>query len=111
MGSEDDHRHRRSRRARSPGGGQSTRYKVESGKTSKMEPHYSYGESPTSTRRYAADGFSDHLGHSPSSPAYTHSQFRVKQAKSYGPEDVMFAQYDQPAYYNAHGGDAYTAKA
>lgn len=110
MGSDDEHRRRRSRRTRSPGG-QSTRYKVEAGKTSKLEPQYSYGESPTSTRRYAADGYSDHLGHSPSSPAYTHSQFRVKQAKSYGPEDVMFAQYDQPAYYSSHGGDAYTAKA
>jgi curved DNA-binding protein CbpA len=110
MESDDDHRRRRSRRARSPGG-QSTRYKVEAGKTSKLEPQYSYSGSPTSTRRYAADGFSDHLGHSPSSAAYTHGHIRVKQTKSYEPEDVIFAQYNQPAYYSPHGGDAYTAKA
>jgi len=110
MESDDDrNRRHRSRRTRSP-----TRYKVEGGKTSKLEPQYSYSESPTSTRRYAADGFSDHLGHSPSSGAYSHGghgQFRVKQTKNFGPEDVMFAQYDQPTYYSSHGGDAYTAKA
>ncbi|KAH6641386.1 hypothetical protein F5144DRAFT_130693 [Chaetomium tenue] len=109
--SEDDRdRRRRSRRTRSPSG-QSTRYKVDGVKTSKMEPQYSYGESPSSTRRYAADGYTEHLAHSPSSATYSGAQFRVKQTKSYGPDDVMFAHYDQPAYYGSHGGDAYTAKA
>ncbi|EAQ86095.1 hypothetical protein CHGG_07348 [Chaetomium globosum CBS 148.51] len=109
--SEDDRdRRRRSRRTRSPSG-QSTRYKVDGVKTSKMDPQYSYGESPSSTRRYAADGYIEHLAHSPSSATYSGAQFRVKQTKSYTPDDIMFAHYDQPSYYGPHGGDAYTAKA
>ncbi|KAK3297209.1 uncharacterized protein B0H64DRAFT_120838 [Chaetomium fimeti] len=109
--SEDDRdrdRRRRSRRTRSPSG-QSTRYKVDSGKTSKLDSQYSYGESPTSTRRYAGE---EHLGHSPSSATYASAPFsRVKQSKSFGVDDVKYAQYDQPAYYSSHGMDGYTAKA
>jgi curved DNA-binding protein CbpA len=107
--SEDDRdRRRRSRRTRSPSG-QSTRYKVDGVKTSKLEPQYSYGESPSSTRRYAGE---EHFGRSPSSATYSGVPFsRVKQAKTYTPEDVAYSQYQPPSYYTAHGGEAYTAKA
>lgn len=106
--SEDDRdRRRRSRRTRSPSG-QSTRYKVDGVKTSKLEPQYSYGESPSSTRRYAGE---EYLGRSPSSATYSGVPFsRVKQAKTFGPEDIAFAQYEPP-YYTPHGAEAYTAKA
>ncbi|KAL2195097.1 hypothetical protein P885DRAFT_79536 [Corynascus similis CBS 632.67] len=112
---ERDRRRRRSRRTRSPSGQATQRYKVsESLKTSKIEPQYLYGESPSSTRRYAAaDGFDGHLAHSPSSATYSSSGFRVKHSKAYGPDDVMYAQYDPPASYSysSHTADPYVATA
>ncbi|KAK0735428.1 hypothetical protein B0T21DRAFT_186381 [Apiosordaria backusii] len=82
----DDERERRRhrRRNRSP---EAIHYKVEGGKTSKMS--YAYGESPTSSRRYADDGWSPH---SPSA-AYAQTGFKVKEAKSYGLNDIKYADY------------------
>ncbi|KAK4203074.1 hypothetical protein QBC40DRAFT_31820 [Triangularia verruculosa] len=87
--SDDDRerRHRRSRRNRSP---EAIHYKVEGGKTSKMS--YSYGESPNSSRKYADDGWSPH---SPSA-AYAQTAFKVKEAKSYGLNDIKYADYMDP---------------
>ncbi|KAK4669548.1 uncharacterized protein QC763_203970 [Podospora pseudopauciseta] len=80
---EDRERRHRRRRNRSP---EAIHYKVEGGKTSKMS--YGYGESPTS-RRYADDGWSPH---SPSA-AYAQTAFKVKEGKSYGLNDIKYAEY------------------
>lgn len=100
----DDDRERRyrrsSRRTRSPG---VERYKVEGGKTSKLEPHYSYGESPTSSRRYAsADVFEPH---SPSA-TYAGAPFKVKESKAYDLNDVSYSKYPT-TYYSQSGHDGY----
>jgi curved DNA-binding protein CbpA len=96
---ERERRRRRNRRTRSPSAHATHRYKVEGGKTSKLEPQYSYGESPTSTRRYAVDG-----SHS-SSPTYN-LPFRVKEAKNYSAGDISYAEYGEP-YYSAHAAEVY----
>ena len=107
--SDDDHeRERRSHRSnrrsqRSPE--PIHRYKVSSDKirTSKMETGYSYGESPTSTRRYhiPAEGMEGR------SPKY--SGFRVKESQSYGVEDVAFAEFNKVQYSNVpEYGPVYT---
>jgi hypothetical protein len=83
-----ERRHRRNRRTRSPVG-EAIHYKVEGVKTSKLGSQYAYGESPTSSRRYADDGWSPH---SPSA-AYTQPAFKVKEAKSYGLNDIKYADY------------------
>jgi hypothetical protein len=100
---ERERRRRRNRRTRSPSAQATHRYKVDGTKTSKLEPQYSYGESPTSTRRYAVDA-----PHSSSSPTYTGLPFRVKEAKKYGMHDVQYTEYGEP-YYSAHAGEVYNA--
>ncbi|KAK4100134.1 DnaJ-domain-containing protein [Parathielavia hyrcaniae] len=98
---ERERRRRRSRRTRSPSAQPTHRYKVEGGKTSKLEPQYSYGESPTSARRYQpAD-----VSHSPST-TYSGVPYRVKETKNYGLNDVTYSDYGQP-YYSAHAGEGY----
>ncbi|KAK4114858.1 DnaJ-domain-containing protein [Canariomyces notabilis] len=107
--SEDDRerRHRRSRRARSPGV-EPVRYKVESGKTSKLESQYSYGDSPSSARRYmAAEVVEPHS----SSTTYAGVPFRVKEAKAYGPDDVSYVNYQSASYYANGGNDGYPVMA
>ncbi|KAL2015552.1 hypothetical protein VTK56DRAFT_5228 [Thermocarpiscus australiensis] len=108
--SEDDRerRHRRSRRAAQSPPPEPVRYKVEGTKTSKLEPHYSYGESPSS-RRYADEVVDSH---SPSTTYAAAAPFRYKEAKAYNLEKVKFAEYDQPSYYPTHGsGDGYPVMA
>jgi curved DNA-binding protein CbpA len=112
--SEDDRERRRhrSRRTRSPSGQPTHRYKVVDGlKTSKLEPQYVYGESPTATRRYAAEALDGHVAHSPSSATYTSGHLRVKEAKAYGLNDVTYAQYEKPSYYSSHAADGYAVPA
>ncbi|KAL2191670.1 DnaJ-domain-containing protein [Thermothelomyces heterothallicus CBS 203.75] len=115
--SEDDRdrRRRRSRRTRSPSGQGAQRYKVDGSlKTSKIETQYSYGESPSSTRRYmTSEVYDSHLGHSPSSVSYSSTGLRYKQAKAIGPEDVMYAQYDPPVSYSysSHTAEGYGVQA
>ncbi|KAK3308269.1 uncharacterized protein B0T15DRAFT_103549 [Chaetomium strumarium] len=101
-----ERRHRRSRRTRSPSVQAASRYKVEGAKTSKIDSHYSssklespyvYGDSPSSTRRYAA---AEVLARSPSS-TYAGAPFKVKEAPVYGPDDVKYSEYAQPSYYSA----------
>ncbi|KAK4157519.1 hypothetical protein C8A00DRAFT_11643 [Chaetomidium leptoderma] len=95
-----ERRRHRSRRTRSPSA-QATRYKVVDGtKTAKLESHYSYGESPSSTRRYAADPLDAHAAHSPSA-TYPGLPFPVKQTKSYGLDDIKYSQYNSPSYYSS----------
>ncbi|KAK4127981.1 DnaJ-domain-containing protein [Parathielavia appendiculata] len=102
---ERERRRRRSRRTRSPSAQPTHRYKVEGTKTSKLEPQYSYGESPTSARRYQTVDAS----HSPST-TYPGVPFRVKETKAYGLGDVSYAEYGQP-YYSTHAGEGYTVGA
>ncbi|KAL2131144.1 hypothetical protein VTI74DRAFT_5474 [Chaetomium olivicolor] len=107
---ERERRRHRSRRTRSPSAQPTHRYKVEGGKTSKLEAQYTYsaGESPTSTRRYmsSTDMLDGHVSHSPSSTTYVGSGFRVKETKKYGLGDVKYSEYGQPTYYTTHG-DSY----
>ena len=104
-----DRRRHRSRRTRSPSAQATHRYKVDGVKTSKLEPQYSYSESPTSSRRYAADPIDGPMSRSPSSAYY--SGYKVKQAKSYGPSDVQYADFKDPVYYSSNHVEGYPVQA
>jgi curved DNA-binding protein CbpA len=104
-----DRRRHRSRRTRSPSAQPTHRYKVEGGKTSKVEAQYLYSESPTSSRRYATDPIDGHMSRSPSSPYYSGMPYKVKQTKSYGPADIKYSELD-PVYYSSSVGEGYPVK-
>ncbi|KAK4189107.1 hypothetical protein QBC35DRAFT_166816 [Podospora australis] len=104
--SDEDRRHRRSRRARSPVVETTHHYKVEGGKSSRLDK-YAYSGSPTSSRKYAHDVVD---GHSPT----TYGGFKVKESKSYGPADVKYAEYPPAAtasYTYPPHGDSYPVAA
>lgn len=105
-GSDEDRRHRRNRRARSPVMETTHHYKVDGTKSSKLDKHV-YSGSPTSARKYAYDPLDTHT-------PTTYSGFKVKEAKSYGLNDVKYAEYTTaeatPAYYPSHG-DSYPVAA
>ncbi|KAK4138533.1 hypothetical protein BT67DRAFT_368955 [Trichocladium antarcticum] len=95
--SEDErerHRRRSRRGTRSPAP-EPVRYKVDGVKTSKLDAPYAYGESPTSRRRH------DFEAHSPST--YAGVPFKVKESRNYGPSEIIYTAYDQPAYYSGDG--------
>jgi curved DNA-binding protein CbpA len=96
-GSDDErerHRRRSRRGTRSPAP-EPVRYKVDGVKTSKLDAQYAYGESPTSRRRH------DLEAHSPST--YAGAPFKVKESRSYGPSEIIYSEYNQPAYYASDG--------
>ncbi|KAK1826789.1 hypothetical protein QBC39DRAFT_334746 [Podospora conica] len=97
--SDDDHhrrhRHRSSRRTRSPEAVTRT-YKVDSNSL-KTTP-YTYGDSPTSGRKYMPETYE-----APSGSTYP-PYIKVKESRSYGPADVKYAE--TPYTYRA---DSYSS--
>lgn len=89
------HRERRSsRRNRSPG--ETTLYKIIDGtKSAKVERHFSYGESPSATRRHTDEALEG--AYTSSSYGASPYKFKVTQSRRYGPEDVSYSNYEQPA--------------
>ncbi|KAK3988354.1 hypothetical protein QBC44DRAFT_104464 [Cladorrhinum sp. PSN332] len=101
-GSDDDRERRRERRNHRRNRSPEVVYKIVDGlKTAKVDKHYSYGDSPTSSRRHASDahdgGYSSAYGTSP-------MKFKVKESRRYGPEDVTYATYEQQpsSYYGEY---------
>jgi len=103
--SEDDRHRRRSRRSsrrnRSPESPAVHTYKVDGTKTTRMDPGYGYGESPSSSRRHA-----DHYGSHGSSGAHYPDYIKVKEAKTYGPSDV---KYSDASYNVSYSYDHYNS--
>ncbi|KAL1876823.1 hypothetical protein VTK73DRAFT_9200 [Phialemonium thermophilum] len=100
--SDGDHHHRRSRRTRSPEAVSYT-YKVEGGKTMKLEtPYEDYDDVRHSSRKYSGYGpkivESVREPLSPRDDYYPSMPFpKVKQAKAYTPDDVTYSSVQYTA--------------
>lgn len=110
---EKERKHRSSKKHRSPDRGTETRYHVDNGRAklyhsssySRKLPsdhetfYYDYDQPSSGATRAAAE----------SHPAYSSSNYRVKQSKTYGAGDVQYSTYPAAQTYRGEGYPVYAA--